>query len=200
MPLGRRAAGSRRSRSQSSHRRESDAVVFESWNRFERATDDASLSDWHGTCLTRRGSSNDGGGKVNIASRQIGWPSVVVAIVACGALVAVACTGKPAEHAATKAQTVDVAKGKTLFVKNCSTCHGENGQGVAHLGKDLTKSAFVGKQNDHELVAFVGAGRAPGDPLNTTGIAMPPKGGNPALSEGDITAIVGYLRTLHAGS
>jgi disulfide bond formation protein DsbB len=34
------------------------------------------------------------------------------------------------------------------------------------------------------------------DPLNTTGIAMPPKGGNPALTDGQIVDIVAYLRSI----
>jgi cytochrome c5 len=38
---------------------------------------------------------------------------------------------------------------------------------------------------------------ARGDPLNTTGVAMPPKGGNPAMSEQDIADIVAYMRTIH---
>jgi disulfide bond formation protein DsbB len=36
------------------------------------------------------------------------------------------------------------------------------------------------------------------DPLNTTGIDMPGKGGNPALTDDNILAIIAYLRTLAA--
>jgi disulfide bond formation protein DsbB len=34
------------------------------------------------------------------------------------------------------------------------------------------------------------------DPENTTGVAMPPKGGNPSLSDGDLQNVVAYIRTL----
>ena len=48
-----------------------------------------------------------------------------------------------------------------------------------------------------KLVAFVKQGRSTDDPANTTGVAMPPKGGNPALQEAQIRGIVAYLRSLH---
>lgn len=39
-------------------------------------------------------------------------------------------------------------------------------------------------------------GRSLGDPLNTTGVTMPAKGNNPALTDEDLSNIVAYLRTL----
>ena len=39
-------------------------------------------------------------------------------------------------------------------------------------------------------------GRPAGDPLNDTGVDMPPRGGNPSLSDEDLAHIVAYLRTL----
>lgn len=47
------------------------------------------------------------------------------------------------------------------------------------------------------MVAFLKVGRDPSDPLNTTGVAMPPKGGNPALSDQDLLDIVAFVRTIH---
>lgn len=85
--------------------------------------------------------------------------------------------------------------GKALYESNCSACHGSDAKGVTGLGKTLVGSAMF-KQSDAELVAFVTRGRDPGDKANTTGIAMPPKGGNPALTEPQIDAIVKYLRTI----
>ena len=38
--------------------------------------------------------------------------------------------------------------------------------------------------------------RGPADPLNTTGVGMPSKGGNPALTDEDLYDIVAYIRTL----
>ena len=68
---------------------------------------------------------------------------------------------------------------------------------MAGLGKDLTTSEFVQEQSDDELVTFIKTGRPSSDPLNTTGIDMPPKGGNPALTDDDIYNIVAYLRSIH---
>jgi disulfide bond formation protein DsbB len=66
------------------------------------------------------------------------------------------------------------------------------------LGKSLhaSESEFVRTQSDDALVEFIKVGRQPDDPANTTGIAMPPKGGNPAITDGDLYNIVAWLRTL----
>ena len=64
------------------------------------------------------------------------------------------------------------------------------------LDKDMTTSEFIAGKSDDELVEFIKAGRAPDDPLNTTGVAMLPKGGNPSLSDEDLYDIVAYIRTL----
>lgn len=90
----------------------------------------------------------------------------------------------------------DPAAGATLFTGTCSACHGPAGEGIPGLGKDLTASAFVIEKADQELIEFVKVGRDPGDPLNTTGIGMPPKGGNPALDDEDLQNIISYIRTL----
>ena len=54
---------------------------------------------------------------------------------------------------------------------------------------------YLGKTDD-ELVAFIKVGRDPSDPLNTTGVAMPPKAGNPALTDDDLYDVVAFVRTL----
>src|SRR6185503_3672777 len=90
----------------------------------------------------------------------------------------------PAEVEAVSAQPSkgDPGAGQTLFA-SCAACHGPTGGGIPGLGKDLTSSEFVSGKTDDELISFIKVGRDPSDPLNTTGIAMPPKGGNPALSD-----------------
>jgi disulfide bond formation protein DsbB len=70
------------------------------------------------------------------------------------------------------------------------------GEGMPNLGKDMTTSAFIKQQSDEVLIAFIKQGRLPSDPANTTGVAMPPKGGNPALQDAQLHAIVVYIRTL----
>jgi disulfide bond formation protein DsbB len=101
-----------------------------------------------------------------------------------------------AEPASTHPILGDPAAGKELFAGTCAACHGPVGEGVAGLGKDLTTSEFVIDKDDQALVDFIKVGRDPGDPLNTTGIGMPPKGGNPALDDEDLQNIIAYLRTL----
>lgn len=86
--------------------------------------------------------------------------------------------------------------GRQLFIATCSGCHGPQGAGIPHLGKDLQTSKFVAGLSDDQLADFITQGRAANDPQNTTHVAMPPKGGNPALSAQDISDIVAYLRQL----
>lgn len=86
--------------------------------------------------------------------------------------------------------------GTKLFNATCIACHGPEGVGVKGSGKTLQKNDFIKSLKDDDLLAFVKAGRAPTDPKNTTGIQMPPKGGNPALSDDDLLDIIAYLRTL----
>jgi len=91
-----------------------------------------------------------------------------------------------------------IAHGTKVYAMTCSACHGKDGKGVQGQGKDLTTSDFVRKLNDDGLLEFIKRGRDPGDPLNTTKVAMPPKGGNPALSDDDMLDVIAYLRSLQA--
>jgi mono/diheme cytochrome c family protein len=91
----------------------------------------------------------------------------------------------------------DPVAGQKLFAGTCSACHGPAGEGLPGLGKDMTTSEFIAGKSDDELVAFIKVGRDPSDPLNTTGVAMPPKGGNPALNDEDLYHLVAYIRTIH---
>ena len=91
----------------------------------------------------------------------------------------------------------DAAHGEELFAGTCSACHAPDGTGIEGLGKNLTTSEFSAGQTDAQLLAFIKVGRSTSDSLNTTGIDMPPKGGNPALSDEDLNDIVTFLRTIH---
>ena len=46
------------------------------------------------------------------------------------------------------------------------------------------------------LLANVKEGRAVDDPLNTTGAAMPPKGGFAFLTDSDINSIIAIVRSI----
>jgi disulfide bond formation protein DsbB len=119
----------------------------------------------------------------------------LVSALATGALTLAACGAPAPEPTTTPAG--DAVAGQAAFAASCSSCHGPEGKGIAGLGKDLTTSEWVVTQSDADLVAFLQSGRPASDPLNTTGIDMPPKGGNPALSEADLENIVAYMRSIH---
>lgn len=89
-----------------------------------------------------------------------------------------------------------IAHGTTLFASTCAACHGKDAKGMQGLGKDLVNSEFCKKLDDDGLLAFVKRGRDPSDPLNTTKVGMPPKGGNPALSDDDLLDVIAYVRSL----
>ncbi len=93
--------------------------------------------------------------------------------------------------------TGDPEAGKTHYDQVCIACHGPGGEGIDGLGKPFTTSEFLREKNDEEMLAFIKTGRPSGDPLNTTGVDMPPKGGNPALTDEQIFDIIAYIRTLH---
>ena len=90
----------------------------------------------------------------------------------------------------------DPVAGQALYTATCAACHGPAGEGIEGLGKDMTRSEFITGLSDDELVEFIKIGRDPSDPLNTTGVAMPPKGGNPALSDEGLDDITAYLRSI----
>lgn len=103
----------------------------------------------------------------------------------------------PAKAEPAQVAVGDPAAGQKLFAGTCSACHGPAGEGLPGLGKDMTTSEFIAGKSDEELVAFIKVGRDPSDPLNTTGVAMPPKGGNPVLSDEDLYHLIAYIRTIH---
>ena len=89
-------------------------------------------------------------------------------------------------------------RGRELFMGTCTACHGPNGEALPNLGKDLAHSEFVKKQTDSQLKMFLMLGRQTWDPLNTTGVAMPGKGGNPMITDDNLKDIVQFLRYLTA--
>jgi len=78
----------------------------------------------------------------------------------------------------------------------CAGCHAADATGIAGLGKNLVGSEFMADISDSDLATLIKVGRASSDPANTTGIDMPPKGGNPALNDDKIDGLVAYIRSL----
>lgn len=89
-----------------------------------------------------------------------------------------------------------IDRGEQNYLAVCTACHGVDAKGIAGLGKDLINGEFVHSQTDDELVAFIIKGREIWDDANTTGVAMPARGGNPGLTDADIQTIVAYLRVI----
>lgn len=131
----------------------------------------------------------------------------IVGLLAVLSLVFAACsesTGSDGTTAATTAATTgapagggDSANGEAIYNGGCIACHGPNGEGIEGLGKPWVGSEFINGSTDADLVAFLNVGRPSDDPLNTTGIAMLPKGGNTSLTDGDLQDLVAYMRTLN---
>jgi len=86
--------------------------------------------------------------------------------------------------------------GFQLYISSCAACHGDGAEGVEGIGLPLTTSGFVRGESDDDLVKFIKMGRPIWDANNTTGIDMPPKGGNPAITDDQLQQIVEYLRAL----
>ena len=137
---------------------------------------------------------------------RVSFAKVLPVLLLSAALTLAACGGDddppaaaqaPAPTATPAAPAGDAEAGKALFATTCAACHGPEGKGVQGLGKDMTTSTFIAGLSDQELMDFVKVGRAPGDPLNTTGVLMPPKGGNPALNDAQLADIIAFIRTIH---
>jgi disulfide bond formation protein DsbB len=120
----------------------------------------------------------------------------IVAVIAAALLVACA-PATPPPPTYTPTPSGDAAAGKTAFEGTCSACHGMDAKGVPGLGKDLTISQFVISQSEEQFLSFLKTGRPSSDPANTTGIDMPPKGGNPSLDDEDLLDIIAYIRSIH---
>lgn len=96
---------------------------------------------------------------------------------------------------ASTAPIADPSIGRQLWMDTCVACHGEAGEGVIGQAFDTRDSSFIADQSDDELLAFIKQGRPSFDSANTTGIQMPPKGGNPLLKDADLRHIIAYMRT-----
>lgn len=121
---------------------------------------------------------------------------VAWALTSCGSSDSSSGSEVAAAPRATATSAGNATAGKELFAGTCSACHGPEGKGVTGLGKDLTTSTFVMERTDTEMLEFLKTGRPASDPLNTTGVDMPPKGGNPALDDAKLMDIIAYLREL----
>ena len=89
--------------------------------------------------------------------------------------------------------TAMAADGKALYARTCVACHGANGKGALPGMPDL--GSRMGQPDDHLVESILNGVRTEGSP-----IAMPVKGGNPALTAADAKALVTYIRSLFPAS
>ena len=114
-------------------------------------------------------------------------PMILVIVLTALLLSLSACGGKKNDDAASESAAAapveaaaalvgDPAAGEKVYQVSCVACHGPDARGVAGLGKSLhpEDSNFISERTDAELVEYIKVGRRVDDPLNTTGIDMPP--------------------------
>jgi len=141
--------------------------------------------------------------EINMLNKKNQWLFTLIMMV----LLLAACGGgttdtaansgsNPAEEEPAPVSLGDADAGKEQYDMLCIACHGPGGEGIEGLGKPFTTSTFLKETSDEKMVEFIKVGRPSGDPLNTTGVDMPPKGGNPALTDDQILDIIAYVRTL----
>ncbi len=106
-------------------------------------------------------------------------------------------TNQPSSTTPKAGGEVSLEEGQKLFKQYCSACHGPDAKGLPNLGKNLRTSSFVADHSVDELITFVKKGRGTDDPANTTGVAMPPKGGNPALNDDQIRTIISWVKSIN---
>ena len=80
--------------------------------------------------------------------------------------------------------------GAEIYAKTCIACHGPDGKGAIPGAPDFTaKDGPLSKPDGLLIQHMIGGFQSPGSPM-----AMPPKGGNPSLTNEDFRVLLEYLR------
>jgi len=117
---------------------------------------------------------------------KIGWMLRVSTIVCAGGLLLGTVAQGQAEP---KVQSGDVARGKDVFIRYCTGCHGQEGGGDGYRflrGPDPANltSPSTRKKSDADLLKTIHAGKPNMPPWKTR------------LSEKESTDVLAYVRTL----
>ena len=102
--------------------------------------------------------------------------------------------GGGGDGGAVEVEPGDPVQGATVYASTCAACHGASFEGIDGLGKALVPNEFVAEQSEEDLAFFLAVGRPADDPANDTGVDMPPRGGNPSLSDQDLRNVSAYLQ------
>lgn len=82
------------------------------------------------------------------------------------------------------------SSGREIYASSCVACHGPDGQGALPGVPDLTAFEWPSAADDAALLKRVREGfQSPASPL-----AMPPRGGNPALTDADLKSVLAYMK------
>lgn len=92
--------------------------------------------------------------------------------------------------AGASAASLAAPSGKEIYEATCIACHGADGKGALPGVPDLSSPSGPMKSGDELLLKRTRDGyQSPGSPM-----AMPPKGGNPSLTDEDLKAVLIYIR------
>lgn len=77
-----------------------------------------------------------------------------------------------------------------LYVQNCLVCHGDDGAGAMPGVSDLTDNRKWAELADQKLLEKLNNGISP----KGAAVSMPPKGGNPNLTDKELLGIIEYMK------
>lgn len=131
---------------------------------------------------------------------MVGRPHRLAPAVALLAVLGGCGGGGDLASTSSTADLLAISEGRRLFEGTCAACHGFDAMGIEGLGRTIVDSVFIGERTDAEMIAFLAEGRKADHPDNITGVDMPPRGGNDALTDQDLGDIVDYARSLRGES
>lgn len=96
----------------------------------------------------------------------------------------------PSSARAAAAASPNRANGARIFAQACVACHGRDGKGAIPGVPDLTAAGGRLSKPDSVLLRnMINGFQSPGSPM-----AMPPRGGNPSLTDQDMADVLAHLR------
>ena len=129
-----------------------------------------------------------------MARRLVVAAAVALVLAACGGASTPSTTYGPVE-----VRPGDPVNGARVYTGVCSACHSRDLTGVQGLGAALAPNDLIAESTEVEIVELLIEGRPAEHPDNSTGIDMPPRGGNPALTDQDLADVAAYLKAQNGG-
>ena len=127
-------------------------------------------------------------------TRPLNTAAGLVGIV--GLIAMIGCGGGDANSGGDDSGVGKAVNGAPIFRRVCAQCHGPKGKGMPGLGKDMTHSQFIAESSDESLLEFVIRGRLITDELSDGKTVMPPRGGDPTLTDKQLMDVIAFVRKL----